>query len=62
MRRRQDRRGRQCTMGRAHCWAPPGACRLARTRLPPAEPLGRLLSDPAREGMETPISRCAGRS
>eukprot|EP00966_Prymnesium_polylepis_P140340 3241827-Prymnesium_polylepis.1 len=57
---------------RAH--AGPGACYLARTRLPPRlphpqkyeetpelllQPLGRLQSDPAREGMEPLISRYA---
>ena len=67
MRRRQDRRDRQCTMGRAHCWAwslPPSphkvTTRRSRTRLLLLQPLGRLQSDPAREGMETLISRCAG--
>eukprot|EP00966_Prymnesium_polylepis_P022384 515257-Prymnesium_polylepis.2 len=60
MRRRKDRRDRQsqCTMHTAG----PGACRPARTRLPPAEvghaccycsPYGATVqSDPAREGME----------
>eukprot|EP00966_Prymnesium_polylepis_P087593 2027045-Prymnesium_polylepis.1 len=56
-------------MGRAHCWAwslPPSlhkvTARRSRTRLLllVLQPLRRPQSDPAREGMETLISRCAG--
>eukprot|EP00966_Prymnesium_polylepis_P164714 3807823-Prymnesium_polylepis.1 len=56
-------------MGRAHCWAwslPSSPHKLTTrrsgTRLLLLQPLGRPQSDPAREGMETLISRCAGRA